>query len=164
MERKIAIGSDMACPTKRQQQAKSQRSSRAKVFDNGFIEDLLEVTLDPNYHPDVSSDSEVDSDTHSLKDMTFSLMDASDIDEESVMSDNSSLYGEDEADTNDLTCIGEKRKIAEDFNDAITQLKSGETVDYVEECAHQAAISAHKFWADIMNSVHDPLILIRLMT
>ena len=148
---------------KQQQQAKSQRASRAKVFDNGFIEDLLKVTLDPNYHPDVSSDSEVDLDTHSLKDMTFSLIDASNIDEESAMSDDSDLYGDEETDT-DLTCIGEKRKVAEDFNDNTTQLTSRETVDYVEKCAHQAAISVHKFWADIMNSVHDPLILIRLIT
>jgi len=151
------IGSGMACPTKQQQQAKSQRASGAKVFDNGFINDLFEVTLDPNYHPDVSSDSEVDLDIHSLKDMTFSLMDMSDIDKESVISDDSSLYGDEGSDT-DLACIGEKRKVADDFNDKAlpTQFKTTETVDYVEKCAHQAAISEHRFWANIMNSVCAP--------
>ena len=115
---KFVIGFGMACPTKWRQQAKSQRASGAKVFDNGFINDLLEVTLDPDYHPDVSSDSEVDSDTHSLKDMTFSLMDMSDIDEESVISDDSSLYGGEGSDT-DLACIGEERKVADKFNDDV---------------------------------------------
>ena len=36
----------MARPTKRQRQAKLQRASSAKAFDNGFVENLLEIALD----------------------------------------------------------------------------------------------------------------------
>ncbi|KAH7881694.1 hypothetical protein F5I97DRAFT_1933136 [Phlebopus sp. FC_14] len=137
----------MTRPTKRQKQAKRQRASGAKVFNSGFIEDLLEIAIDPDYQLDATSDSnEADSDTHSVTDMSFNLMDDSEIDEESTDSDGSSVQSVGESDE-DIVYTG-KRKIDQDF----VEFEGEETSDYVENCIRHAAVSAHKFWADIISS------------
>ncbi|KAG1843738.1 hypothetical protein C8R48DRAFT_780576 [Suillus tomentosus] len=41
----------MPPPTKRQKQAKQQYASSSRCFDNGLIEDVFEVFLDPDYVP-----------------------------------------------------------------------------------------------------------------
>jgi len=47
--------------TKWQKQAKQQRASSAKCFNNALIEDLLEVYLDPDYLPETNGESDTDS-------------------------------------------------------------------------------------------------------
>ncbi|KAH7886453.1 hypothetical protein F5I97DRAFT_1928302 [Phlebopus sp. FC_14] len=143
----------MTRPMKRQKQAKRQRASGAKVFNSGFIEDLLEIAIDPDYQLDATSDSnEADSDTHSVTDISFNLMDDSEIDEESTDSDGSSVQSVRESDE-DIVYTG-KRKIDQDF----VEFEGEETSDYVENCARHAAVSAHKFWADIERaSMHNKL-------
>ncbi|KAI5988259.1 hypothetical protein EDC04DRAFT_2614578 [Pisolithus marmoratus] len=139
----------MACPTKRQRQAKQQHTSGARFFTNGLSEDILEVTIDPNYHPDNLSDldsGESNSEIHLTDGMSFSLMDGSDAGEESEGDGNSDSSG-DESD-GDIVCTGKKRKSNEDPSDT----KAARIVNYVEQQAHQAAMSAHMFWADIMSS------------
>ena len=98
----------MARPTKWQQQAESQRASGAKTFNNGFVQDFLGTTLDPDYEPDTWPD-EVDSNTQSLEDMAFSMLDDSDINE----------GNSDDSDSDaDIICTGEKRKTGKEVNEA----------------------------------------------
>ncbi|KIM67453.1 hypothetical protein SCLCIDRAFT_7465 [Scleroderma citrinum Foug A] len=109
----------MAHPTKQQWQAKSQRALGAKTFNNGFVQDFLRTTLDPDYEPDTWPD-EVDSDTQSLKDMAFSILDDSDINE----------GNSDDSDSDaDIICTGEKRKTGKEVNKAPDDEK---TDDYIE--------------------------------
>ncbi|KAF8549246.1 hypothetical protein OG21DRAFT_1525928 [Imleria badia] len=84
----------MTHPTKCQRQAKQQRASKVKVFDSGFIQDLLvDVALDQDYKPksDVehpnSSDSDTDSESQASNGMSFSLMDSSNIASEDGVGD-----------------------------------------------------------------------------
>jgi hypothetical protein len=49
----------MPPPTERQKQAK-QHASSSRWFDNRLIEDVLEVSLDPDYVPLSDLESEVD--------------------------------------------------------------------------------------------------------
>ncbi|KAF8526566.1 hypothetical protein BU17DRAFT_62059 [Hysterangium stoloniferum] len=123
----------MAPPTRRQKHAKSQWTHGAKCFNNGLIEDLLDIVLDPDYEPNDGSDSEdeVHFETH-IGGMSFSLMDDSEVEEESVDGDKS----------------GKKRNHWHEGD--LDEFVAEETVDYTEQCAHKAA---HHFWAGIMNSL-----------
>jgi hypothetical protein len=64
----------MPPPTERQKQAK-QRASSSRWFDNGLIEDVLEVSLDPDYVPLSDLESEVDSESNFNGALSFSLID-----------------------------------------------------------------------------------------
>ena len=60
-----------------------KRNDKTPVFGGGFIEDLLEVTHDPNYQPKPEQEQDPgDAGTYSTKGMTFSLMDESGIEDE----------------------------------------------------------------------------------
>lgn len=125
----------MPPPTKRQKQAKQQRTSGSKSFHNGLVEDLLEITMDLNYQLDSQDDSD-DEDSSTVGDMLFSLLDCN---------------IEDESDSDDIVCVGE-RKGGNDKG-TLEEFEAEDAPDYAEECAHKAVVSAHQFWADIMNSV-----------
>ncbi|KAI5992740.1 hypothetical protein EDD15DRAFT_2368025 [Pisolithus albus] len=136
-----------ASPHKEEKRRSSEKvravTSSAKVFDNGFAEDL-DINIDPDYQPDTASDEE-DSDTHSVIDMTFSLMDESEADEGSVHSDALST-GEGEVVDRRTIPPGKKRRADECSDVAVQQPGEEETTDYAEKCARQAAKAAQRFW------------------
>ena len=144
----------MARPTKQQRQAKLQRASSAKAFDNGFVENLLEIALDPDYQPESDTEDRSNADLPETNEMSFCLMD--DIDSKDGADDTDEDNLESEVDP-EITCIGvsKRRRMGNDeLEDALAQFEAAEeTDDYVEKCARQAATTAHRFWADIMRSV-----------
>jgi len=135
--------SEMPPLTKRQKQAKRQCTSGTKYFDNGLVDDLLDLTLDPNYQP---LDSEDDFDaTDSDCSMSFSLLDCNVQESDGSESDH---WSSDESGSD--ICTGEKRKHQEDI---LTEFEIEATPDYVEMCARKAATHAQRFWASVMTSV-----------
>ena len=56
----------MPCLTKRQRQAKYQRTSKGQHFDSGLTECALDVFADPNYQPDNNCDIIDTDDTDSI--------------------------------------------------------------------------------------------------
>ncbi|KAG1885935.1 uncharacterized protein F5891DRAFT_1084862 [Suillus fuscotomentosus] len=119
----------MPPPTKRQKQAKQQYASSSRCFDNGLIEDVFEVFLDPDYVPVSDAESEADSESDFNGALSFSLIDGN---------------------------IGEVSDNESELDDEAAMeivVKAEETVDYAEGCARRAAVSAQKFWANIMSSV-----------
>ncbi|KAG1882691.1 hypothetical protein F4604DRAFT_1678201 [Suillus subluteus] len=138
----------MPPPTKRQKQAKQQYASSLRHFDNGLMEDVLEVFLDPDYVPVSDAKSEADSESNFNGALSFSLIDG-DI---AKASDNESMSDDEAAMEVVVHAMGEKRKSREDLLDTLAGFEAEETVDYAEECAQRAAVSAQKFWADVMNS------------
>ncbi|KAF8836952.1 hypothetical protein BDN67DRAFT_973539, partial [Paxillus ammoniavirescens] len=61
-----------------QKQARCQRASSNKYFNNGLIEDLLEVSIDPDHQHNTESEGESDCDSiNDLFDgaLSFSLID-----------------------------------------------------------------------------------------
>ena len=71
----MKIFNKMPPPTKKQKQAKQQHASRGKYFHNGLVEDLLDITIDPNYQPNEEDISKTDSDSSTVLDMAFCLID-----------------------------------------------------------------------------------------
>lgn len=134
----------MPPPTKRQKQAKQQRTSGLRSFHNGLVEDLLEITMDPDYQLDSQDANSDNEDSFAVGDMSFSLLDCNIEDELEQCSDKS--------DSVDIVCVGEKRKCSNDKG-ILEEFEAEDAPDYAEECAHKAVVSAHQFWADIMNSV-----------
>ncbi|KAF8546589.1 hypothetical protein OG21DRAFT_1527734 [Imleria badia] len=119
----------MTRPTKRQRQAKQ----------HGFIQDLLDVALDPDYQPesDVEHPNSSDTDSESLASnvMSFSMMDNSDIPSEDGVGDSD----DDEESDAEITYIGfskRQRTGSHEFTNTVAD-------DYVERCAGQAAMAAH---------------------
>jgi hypothetical protein len=51
--------------------------------------------------------------------------------------------------------VGKRKQTADNnFEDTFAQFEAAEEIDdYIEMCAHQAAMAAPKFWTDIMSSV-----------
>lgn len=133
----------MPPPTKKQKQAKQQRASGGKYFHNGLVEDMLDITIDPNYQPNQKDDSETDSDSSTVVDMAFCLIDH-DIGDESESSEGSD---------DEVICIGEKRKIDDDQKEVLDELETQDSLDYMEKCASKAAASACTFWTNIMRRV-----------
>ena len=147
----------MTRPTKRQRQAKQQRASRAKAFDSGFIEGLLEITLDQDYQPESEPDIDSESESHCSDanfDLSFNLMDTSEIEEDMGDSD------DEESDVDsEVACTGpgldvsKWQWIGDDLTNAIAQYQAAdnsETDDYVAICACEAATTAHQFWSKTM--------------
>ncbi|KAL4079930.1 hypothetical protein V8B97DRAFT_2020682 [Scleroderma yunnanense] len=57
-------------------QAQHQHVSGTKYFNSDLVDDLLDITLNPNYQPDFNHDLDAtDSDCSVVKDMSFSLLD-----------------------------------------------------------------------------------------
>ena len=141
----------MTCPTKWQRQAKQQRASQAKAFDSGFIEDLLEIALDPDYKSEPDSDMEPysSSNADSLSNgMSFGLMNTSEIEEDMRDSDDEEEY---DVDSGACTDVSKWQWTGDDFTNTIVQFQATDkTDDYVEICAHQAAITAYQFWLKTM--------------
>ncbi|KAI6138250.1 hypothetical protein BKA82DRAFT_4021275 [Pisolithus tinctorius] len=111
---------------KKQKQARQQQASGTKYFDNGLVEDLLDISLDPSYEPDSGLQDDwdaTDSDCSIVNDMSFSLLDCN------VQESDGS--GECKA------------------QDDIVKFKAEDTLDYVEKCAHKAATCAQRFWDDV---------------
>jgi hypothetical protein len=130
---------DMTRPTKCQRQAKQQRASKVKAFDSGFIQDLLDVALDPDYWPesDVEHPNSSDTDSESLASnvLSFSLMDNSNIASEDDVGDSD----DDEASDAEITCIGVSKRQqtgSHEFTNTVAD-------DYVERCAGQAWMGIH---------------------
>ena len=138
----------MPPPTKRQKQARQQRASGAKCFHDGLVEDLLEMAMDPNYYQldrqDANSDEDNKEDSSTVGDMSFSLFDCTVEGESEPCSEESDI---------DIICTGEKRKGCNDLEGVLEEFGAEDAPDYMEECAHKAAASAHHFWADMMNPV-----------
>ena len=139
----------MTRPMKRQRQAKQQRASQAKAFDSGFIEDLLEITLDQDYQPE--SEPDIDSESHCSDadfDLSINLMDNSEIEEDMGDSDDE----ESDVDSPGLD-VSKWQWIGDDLTNAIAQYQAAdnsETDDYVAICACEAATTAHQFWPKTM--------------
>ncbi|KAF9223012.1 hypothetical protein BS17DRAFT_767390 [Gyrodon lividus] len=147
--------------TKKQKQAKHQRASGTKYFNNGLIEDLLDIALDPDYQPNDKDDAS-DSDTPSVEVMAFSLMD--DV-HSTIGSVDSTDSDESLEELDDETiCIGEKQKGQDDFEEAPTVFEAEEPSDYVEQCAQKAAAAAHRLWRGLMSSLPDHHAPIPLIT
>ncbi|KAG2743880.1 hypothetical protein P692DRAFT_20895795 [Suillus brevipes Sb2] len=121
----------MPPPTKRQKQAKQQYASSSRCFDNGLIEDVFEVFLDPDYVPVSDAESEADSESDFNGALSFSLIDG-----------NIGEVSDNESESDDEAAME-------------IVVEAEETVDYAEGCARRAAVSAQKFWANIMSSVRD---------
>ncbi|KAI6138245.1 hypothetical protein BKA82DRAFT_28230 [Pisolithus tinctorius] len=116
--------------TKKQKQARQQQASGTKYFDNGLVEDLLDISLDPSYEPDSGLQDDwdaTDSDCSIVNNMSFSLLDCN------VQESDGS--GECKA------------------QDDIVKFKAEDTLDYVEKCAHKAATCAQRFWDDVTSFV-----------
>jgi len=135
----------MPPPTKKQKKAKQQCVSGGKYFHNGLVEDLLDITIDPNYQSNEEDYSETDSEGSStVMDMAFCLIDH-DIGDELESS---------ECSDDEVVCTGEKRKTDGDWQEEVLdELETQGSLDYVEECASKAAASACTFWANIMRRV-----------
>ncbi|KAG2033894.1 hypothetical protein BDR03DRAFT_1094091 [Suillus americanus] len=118
----------MPPPTKRQKQAKQQYASSSRCFDNGLIEDVFEVFLDPDYVPASDAESEADSESDFNGALSFSLIDG-----------NIGEVSDNESESDDEAAME-------------IVVEAEETVDYAEGCARRAAVSAQKFWANIMSS------------
>jgi hypothetical protein len=138
----------MPPPTKRQKQAKQQYASSSRCFDSELIEDVLEVFLDPDCVPVSDAESEADSESNFNGALSFSLID----DNIGEASDNKSELDDEAAMEIVVHATGEKRKSREDLLETLAEFEAEETVNYAEGCALRAAVSAQKFWADIMNS------------
>ncbi|KAG1854906.1 hypothetical protein F4604DRAFT_1685912 [Suillus subluteus] len=138
----------MPPPTKRQKQAMQQYASSSRRFDNGLIEDVLEVFLDPDYVSVSDAKSEADSESKFNGALSFSLIDGN-IGE---ASDNKSESDDEAAMEIVVHATGEKWKSREDLLETLAEFEAEETVDYAEGCAWRAAVSAQKFWVDIMSS------------
>ncbi|KIO02003.1 hypothetical protein M404DRAFT_28230 [Pisolithus tinctorius Marx 270] len=120
--------------TKKQKQARQQQASGTKYFDNGLVEDLLDISLDPSYEPDSGLQDDwdaTDSDCSIVNDMSFSLLDCN------VQESDGS--GECKA------------------QDDIVKFKAEDTLDYVEKCAHKAATCAQRFWDDVTSFRNQPM-------
>ncbi|KAI6131240.1 hypothetical protein EV401DRAFT_1884121 [Pisolithus croceorrhizus] len=85
--------------------------------------------MDPTYEPD-NSKNDVDTETLSDNDMTFSLVE--EIVEES-------------------TGNSEKRK-TQDIGNMLATFEAEEISEYAEACAQRAAATAHRFWSDTTGS------------
>jgi len=134
--------------TKHQRQAKQQQASKVKAFDSGVIQDLLDVALNPDYQPesDVEHHSS-DSDTNSLvsNGMSFSLMNSSNI----ALEDGVGNSNDDKESDAKITCIDVSKQQRtgshSKFANTVVQFKAVHKTDYyVERCASQAAMVAHK--------------------
>ena len=131
----------MPPPMKRAKQAKQQCSSGSKNFDHGLIDDLLQLSTDPNFIPDIS-DSDLDPENlNEGHAWSFSLLDESNIQvgDEPGQSDSDEVV--------EVHCGKRKER------------DEGEKFDYVDTCAAQAAQKAHNFWAGIFNSVMSSYLL-----
>lgn len=109
----------------------------------------MEVFLDPDYVPVSDAESEADSESNFNGALSFSLIDGNIGD----ASDNESESDDEAAMEIVVHATGEKRKSREDLLETLAEFEAEETVDYAEGCARRAAVSAQKFWADIMSSV-----------
>ncbi|KAG1828908.1 hypothetical protein EV424DRAFT_1344449 [Suillus variegatus] len=118
----------MPPPTKRQKQAKQQHASSLRCFDNGLIEDVLEVFLDPDYVPVSDAESEADSESNFNGALSFSLIDGNIGD----ASDNESESDDEAAMEIVVHATGEKRKSREDLLETLAEFEAEETVDYAE--------------------------------
>ncbi|KAG1794945.1 hypothetical protein EV424DRAFT_1353732 [Suillus variegatus] len=118
----------MPPPTKRQKQAKQQHASSSRCFDNGLIEDVLEVFLDPDYVPVSDAESEADSESNFNGALSFSLIDGNIGD----ASDNESESDDEAAMEIVVHATGEKRKSREDLLETLAEFEAEETVDYAE--------------------------------
>jgi len=131
----------MPPPTKRQKQAKQQCASGIKYFDNGLVQDLLDIAVDPDYQLDGQDESETTDSDHSTVDgMSFNFFDFN-LPEE--LTDHA-----EELPADDIVCTGEKR-----INLGMDLDAEDNAPDYAEQCAYEAAVSARTFWANIMSSV-----------
>lgn len=108
----------MPPPTKRQKQAKQQYASSSRCFDNGLIEDVFEVFLDPDYVPVSDAESEADSESDFNGALSFSLIDG-----------NIGEVSDNESESDDEAAME-------------IVVEAEETVDYAEGCARRAAVSA----------------------
>jgi len=144
----------MTQPMKRQRQEKQQRASQAKAFDNGFIEDLLEIALDQDYQPE--SEPDIDSESHCSDsadfNLFFNLMDTSEIKEDTGDSnDKESNVDSEVASTGMGLGVSKRQQIGDDLTNDIAQYQAADKTDnYVAMCACEAAITAHQFWAKTM--------------
>ncbi|KAG2046062.1 hypothetical protein BDR06DRAFT_975817 [Suillus hirtellus] len=118
----------MPPPTKGQKQAKQQCASSSRHFDNGLIEDVLKVFLDPDYVLSSDAESEVDSESNFNGALSFSLID-SDIAE---VSDNESKLDDEVATEIVANTTGEKWKTRENLLETLIEFEAEETVDYAE--------------------------------
>ncbi|KAI6132427.1 hypothetical protein EDD16DRAFT_1699566 [Pisolithus croceorrhizus] len=99
--------------------------------------------MDPTYEPD-NSKNDVDTETLSDNDMTFSLVE--EIVEESTGNSESDDDSMEESDT-EIICTGEKRK-TQDIGNMLATFEAEEISEYAEACAQRAAATAHRFWSD----------------
>ncbi|KIK40792.1 hypothetical protein CY34DRAFT_107603 [Suillus luteus UH-Slu-Lm8-n1] len=130
--------------TKRQKQAKQQYASSSRCFDNGLIEDVLEVFLDSDYVPVSDNESEADSKSNFNGELSLSLIDGN-IGE---ASDNESESDDEAAMEIVVYATGEKQKDREDLLETLAEFEAEETVDYAEG-GHEASETAQTLYVNI---------------
>ena len=101
--------------------------------------------MDPTYLDNSENDSESDSDSSTIEDMSLGLF-------TDKLIDRNVPESSEESD-NVIVCTGMTRKHSNNPEEALEESEAEDAPDYMEECARRAMVTAHQFWTNVTSTV-----------